>query len=221
MSTDSPGRIKPALPYSVQAANIVRAAILNGRYELGQRLNEVELSAELGISRSPLREGLQKLINEGLIRPVNGRGIFVARPTLAEVKDLLEIRLALDPLAAQFCAERASEAEVEALSRGLDGLVNSHLVGAQGDVGQIPDFHMMLFEASKNQKLRELGTMVHSQLRLVRFRSASSEQRLTDAQSEHLAILEALSARDARSARELTVEHVSNGGTHILEVLSD
>lgn len=213
-------RIQQTVPYSVQAADILRSRILGGQYTLGQRLSEVELSTNLGISRSPLREALRALANEGLVTVVSGRGVFVADFTIEEVRELLELREALDVLAIRLAAERCTADQLSTLEKNLEGLTSA--LRSQGaEVPHWPsDFHLCIYEAAGNGRLSEYGLAVHTQLRLVRFRSGAAQDRMDKAHQEHLGMLKAIRKHDPDLAERRMREHLLAGGTHILEQLS-
>src|SRR5215218_7099701 len=93
--------------YAEQARTLLRRSILNGVYGPGQRLKEMEISRVLGISRSPVREAIQGLANEGLVRIAPQKGAFVANLNATEVAELYEVREALEIMAVRLAAERA------------------------------------------------------------------------------------------------------------------
>ncbi|GFG50380.1 hypothetical protein CQY20_06805 [Mycolicibacterium agri] len=215
-------QIRQAVPYSVQAADIVRARILGGVYSPGQRLSEVELSSALGISRSPLREALRLLANEGLVTVISGRGVFVADFSEVEVRELLEIREALDVLAVRLASKRATPDDIKKLESNLEGLttaLRSH--GSETQAWPSSDFHLCIYEVAGNRKLKEHGLAVHTQLRLVRFRSGAAAERMDQAHHEHLLMLAAISDHDADKAERRMREHLSNSATHIIQQIQE
>ena len=214
-------RIQQTVPYSVQAADIIRSRILGGEYAPGHRLSEVELSASLGISRSPLREALRLLANEGLVKVVSGRGVSVADFTESEVRELIEIREALDVLAVRLAAERATPNQIALLRDNLEGLTTSLRTHGTQTLEWPSDFHLCIYEAAGNKRLTEHGLAVHTQLRLVRFRSGVAEDRIEQAHQEHLALLAAITAHDPDLAGRRMQEHLSNSASHILALLGE
>jgi DNA-binding GntR family transcriptional regulator len=214
-------RIQQTVPYSVQAADIVRSRILGGEYEPGRRLSEVELSTSLGISRSPLREALRLLANEGLVNVVSGRGVFVADFSETEVRELLEVREALDVLAVRLAAKRATPDQIDKLRENLEGLTNALRTHGTQTPEWPSDFHLCIYEAARNRRLKEHGLAVHTQLRLVRFRSGAAAERMERAHDEHLALLAAISDHDPDMAARRMREHLGNSAAHILEQLSE
>src|ERR671921_371811 len=94
------------ISYPEQAREVVRHLIFNGTYQPGQKLKEVELSKVLGISRSPIREALQTLANEGIVDLIPNRGAFVVSFDLGEVEELFAVREALEALGVRLAVER-------------------------------------------------------------------------------------------------------------------
>jgi len=219
MPTDDLSVVRPSVPYSVQAANILRGKILSGAFELGQRLNEVELAGQLGISRSPLREGIRQLAEEGLVRLISGRGSFVASFEPDEIRDLLEVRMALDVFATGLAADRATEREIDDLARKLEDATDSLQHADRVQDPWTADFHLGVYQASHNSKLYEQGKVIHTQLRFARFRSGAAQDRLEQAHQEHLQILQALRAHDAETARKSMRHHLEQSRYHILDVV--
>ena len=212
--------VQPITPYSEQTARIIREAILAGHYQPGQRLNEVELSTTLRISRSPIREGLRKLVDEGLVVLQPGRGAFVASFAAEEIAELLEFREALDVMAARLAAQRASAEQMEAMQRSLEAATVAH----KSHDGVAPpwtsDFHILILKAGGNRKIVERGSEVHTQLHLARFRSGSTNHRPDEANEEHQAILDAIRARDPDAAEAAMRRHVRNAAAHITRVIA-
>lgn len=221
MSTGGEDAVSPYTPYSVQVAEIIRGKILGGQYASGERLNEVALASSLGISRSPIREALRHLAKEGLVDLVGGRGAFVASLPADEVNDLLEIREALDALAARLAAQRATDDQLDELEHELlDYTARLHQPDP-ATFSTTEDFHLGIYRAAGNGKLTELGLTVHTQLRLVRFRSGASQDRADQAHEEHLEIMRALRRHDPDEAERRTREHLSVSRTYILAVLEE
>ncbi|MFS8499517.1 MAG: GntR family transcriptional regulator [Micromonosporaceae bacterium] len=205
-------------PYSEQVAQILRRSILSGHYGPGQRLNEVEISTSLGISRSPIREGLRKLADEGLVVLKPGRGAFVASFAATEVQELMELRQALDVMAARLAAQRATEAQMADIQRSLEA-ATAALKGGEPVPPWSSDFHLLILRASGNRRIAERGAEVHQQLRLVRFRSGSSADRTQEAHDEHQAILDAIRARDVELAGRRMQDHLAAAAAHISRVV--
>lgn len=211
--------VQQQAPYSEQAARIVREAILAGRYQPGQRLNEVELSAGLGISRSPIREGLRKLADEGLVALHPRRGAFVASFAADEIRELMEFRQAIDVMAARLAASRATPGQLDEMQVALEAATAAH----KGSDGAAPpwtsDFHILILKASENRKIVDRGVEVHTQLHLARFRSGSTADRAQAAHDEHQSILDTIRTGDGTAAAEAMRTHLENAAQHIRHVV--
>jgi DNA-binding GntR family transcriptional regulator len=201
--------IRASRPYPQQVAQIVRQWILTGKFEPGQRLSEVDIAATLHISRSPVREGLRKLVDEGLVEQHPGRGVFVTGFHPHEVQELLELREAFDVTGARLAATRATSAQIDEIA----GCADPH--GDAGADAETVDFHVLILRASGNSRLADRGEEVHRQLRLARLRSGASVERSAEAHAEHRAILEALRARDADAADRAMRAHLAKASAHI------
>lgn len=218
-SSTGGGLVEHSASFAEQAAGIVREAILAGRYSPGQRLNEVELSSQLGISRSPIREGLRKLTDEGLVVLSPRRGAFVARYDAKEIQELMEFRQALDVAAARLTAARATDQQLDELQRALEAATVAHKGQASAAPPWESDFHILILRATGNRRIIDRGTEVHTQLHLARFRSGSSVGRAQEAHDEHQEILDMIRAGDEDGADRAMRSHLQRAAAHISEVV--
>ncbi len=188
------------------AAHILREMILADEIKAGERLNEISLAQRLGISRSPLREAIQSLAGEGLVRFVPGRGAFVVELALDTVRHLAQVRSALECLGARLAAEAASDQQLRELEELLDAAE-----GSMDDQAPYPselDFHRNLLKASGNPPLVEITGTLSTQLRLARLRSAQEPRRARQALAEHRLILDALKRHDPDGAAWAMEQHL-------------
>lgn len=211
--------VERPIPYSEQTAWIVREAILAGSYSPGERLSEVDLSNRLGISRSPIREGLRKLADEGLVVVYPRRGAFVASFDMEEIRQLMEFRQALDVMAAGLAAERATLQELDALQDALEAATVAHKGTASASPPWDSDFHLLILRASGNPKILDRGVEVHTQLRLIRFRSGSNVGRAEEVHDEHQAILDALRSGDSVASEAAMRRHLEHAKERIAAVV--
>lgn len=213
------GLVEQSKTFAEQATQIVREAILAGRYSPGERLNEVELSGELGISRSPIREGLRKLTDEGLVVLTPRRGAFVASYDAEEIRELMEFRQAIDVAAARLATARATPEQLDDMQAALEAATKAH----KGNVDAAPpwatDFHILILRATGNRRIIERGTEVHTQLHLARFRSGSAAGRAQEAHDEHQEILDKIRAGDPDAAGEAMRNHLERAAAHISTVV--
>jgi len=187
----------------------------------GQRLSEVELANALGISRSPVREALQRLANEGLAQLVPNKGAFIATFSLDKIRELYEVRGALEGMVAYLAAARSSSEQVQNIT---DLLI--HTGEEIGDSGARAypaalDFHAQLAELAGNQELAEIAMEVSTQIQLARSLSASLPGRASIAFDEHQLILEAIAAGDPAVAEQRMREHIHRSMESTVRILSD
>lgn len=206
--------------FSDRVERALRDRILHGEVAPGARLNEVEIAGELGVSRGPIREALQRLASDGLVELQAHRGAFVRRLGPAEVRDLFEVRMALETTAARLAAQRATDAQLA----DLDALVHA---GAE-PIGHADvrfqgarDLHARLAEATGNPALAAHLTLVNQELRLLRTRSGEVPARAEHAVAEHAAIVAAVRAGDADGAAAAMEAHLRSALTHALSAMED
>ncbi|HET7559303.1 MAG TPA: GntR family transcriptional regulator [Limnochordia bacterium] len=199
----------------------VREAIIEGQLKPGERLMEIQLAERLGVSRTPVREAIRKLELEGFVVMIPRKGAYVADISLKDIADVFEIRGALEGLAAQLAAERASDEELERLERLL------HEIGVcveQRDVDLMVDldtrFHDVLYTASRNQRLGQILSLLREQIQRFRTRTLANPQRMKVARDEHQALVEALAARDPDLARRLAEAHIESAENSLMSLMS-
>jgi DNA-binding GntR family transcriptional regulator len=201
----------PRLPLSQQALQTLREAILAGRLAPGERLVEERLSAELGMSRVPIREAIKQLVVEGLAVPAadapGGRGAQVATLSAEVAAELIEVRAVLEGLNARLAARNPAPAKgprIEALL--ARGAALSAASPAEELAALNAEFHGLLAEAGANRVLQELMRPLRERTEMV-FRRNTTERAAQDWQ-EHALILGAVAEGDEELAALLAARHV-------------
>lgn len=196
-------------PHSVREAaySHLRGAILTGSLLPGARISEPGLAQELGISRTPVREALQRLAQEGLVELLPGKGARVRVLSAEEVREVYDVRALLEGEAAALAAQNATEAELDRLERLLQ-VLEALPKEAYAQQMQVDfDFHTALVEAAHNKTLARIYADLRSSLTLVRsFQQTQSQHPKT--RQQHQAILSALKARNPAEAAEAARAHV-------------
>ena len=203
--TDVRERFQPR-KFGDQAAEVIRQMILTGELRCGERLNEVALAQELGISRSPIREALNALAGEGLINFTPGRGAFVPEIDLDTVRQLGQARRALECEAVRLVVENATDGALDELYALVER------VATDGEAGLYPpgvDFHSLIVSYSGNKVIEQLAATVHRQLRVARLVSEQTAHRTQQAFDEHLKIVDAVRRRDTTEAVAAMYEHLT------------
>jgi DNA-binding GntR family transcriptional regulator len=198
----------------------IRAAIMNGTLQPRERLMEIQMAEELGVSRTPIREALRKLELEGFIVMVPRKGAYVSDLSFKDIADVFEIRAALEGLAAGLAAERITEEELERLERLL---VEKQEAITQDDIGKLVEvdtkFHELMYQASRNVRLGSIISNLREQIQRFRLRSLSYPGRNKLSLEEHKKIVEAIQARDSQLARQLAQEHIENAENVLIECM--
>ncbi len=194
---------------SAVAIELIRAAVIDGRLEPGQRLKEEELARELGISRTPVREALLVLQTEGLLESAPNRGATVRTFEADDLDDLYQLRAVLEGFAARRAAARITDAELALLSESNERFVRLRDAGEIADlVRENVRFHDAILAAAGSERLTQLVRGV-IQLPLV-YRSYfwySPEQKLIS-EHYHRQLTAAFAVRDAERAELVMKEHV-------------
>jgi DNA-binding GntR family transcriptional regulator len=200
----------------------LREAIFQGTLRPGERLMEIQLAEEMGVSRTPVREAIRKLELEGLAVMVPRKGAYVAGLSMKDIIEVFEIRGALEGLAAELAAERITEEELEELERDLVKTTESI---DSGDLSRYVamdiDFHGQLYKASRNERLTQIINNLREKIQRFRTTSLSLPGRMKAALEEHKKIVEAVSGRDGILARRLAEEHIENAENSLMEAILD
>jgi DNA-binding GntR family transcriptional regulator len=180
------------------------------------RLDERELSERLKISRTPIREALARLEQEGLVRIVPRKGVFIARKSKAEILEMITVWAALESMAARLATTNASDAEIGALRTLFSTLKGDE---ARAHIDEYSDqnikFHQSILDMSKCALIGEIASGLFIHMRAIRHRTISEDDRVSRSVVDHLQIIEALEARDADLAERLVREHTLNLHAHV------
>lgn len=194
----------------------IREDILNGRYMTGDKLVEIKLADELGVSRTPVREALKQLELDGLVDNIPNRGVVVKGISQDDIDDILTIRLCIEGLVGQWAAERILDEEVKELEEIFDLM---EFYTSKGDVDKIFElntkFHETLYKATKSRYLEGVLKDFQLFIKSSRNNSLKTEGRLFTALEEHRNILIAIQNHDRESTRNTLVKHISESNDNI------
>ncbi|MGI5151526.1 GntR family transcriptional regulator [Plantactinospora sp. CA-294935] len=190
---------------------LVRDKILTNEYGPGAVLNQTALARELKISTTPLREALRRLKSEGLVELDAHRDARVTALSPEEARDLLEMRRALDPLAAALASERRARSDIAAMRAAFDRLDPLPDRPDRADLVAHRAFHRAIYTASHNDVL--ITTLdglweKADRYRLVGLRGGRDQPERDETAAEHRAILEAVIAGDGELAAKVMREHI-------------
>ncbi len=207
-------------PLREAVCETLRDAIRKGILEPGERLMEVQLADELGISRTPVREAIRKLEQEGYVIMMPRRGTYVSDISTGDVKEIFEIRSALESLAAGLAARRIEPDELETLQNLLieiEGYI------AKNDIEKIVEtdikFHGLLYKVSRNERLVNIINNLKEQLARFRTLSMSYPGRLQETLEEHSEMVEAIANGDVSAARDAAEHHMERAEKTYLKAI--
>lgn len=196
-----------ARPPLLDAYSLILAAIDDGTYKPGDRLVESELAERFGVSRTPIREALQRLETQSLLTR-DGRSLIVASLDHNQLAELYVVRAQLEGLAARLAAKHASVEEVRVLRDMVTEdrrLMNDPKALSRAN----KRFHKQIHLASHNRFLVQQLDLVHRSMALLATTSLEAEGRGRTALEEHEAIVEAIARGDGEAADKALREHIS------------
>ena len=180
------------------------------------RLDERQLAEDLGVSRTPIREAIARLEQEGFLRIVARRGVFIVRKTKREVLEMITVWAALESMAARLITEHASDAEIATL-REMFGTFEGGQVEAKIDEYSETNisFHQALLRLGKCDLLNRIAENLFIHMRSIRMRTISEDHRASRSIIDHMNIIEALERRDTELAERLARQHTLDLGAHV------
>jgi DNA-binding GntR family transcriptional regulator len=180
------------------------------------RLDERRLSQELGVSRTPIREALTLLEQEGFVRPVPRRGIFVVRKSKREIIDMIVVWAALESMAARLAAARAPAEDLAALRALFEEFRDEPPSEHMNEYSEANiKFHQTILRLSGCELIVDMTENLFIHIRAIRTVSLRQDNRAERSMREHMAIIDALEARDAETAERLTREHTLGLAEHV------
>jgi DNA-binding GntR family transcriptional regulator len=200
----------------------IRKAIVSGTFAPGERLMEIQMADDLGVSRTPVREAIRKLEMEGFVVMIPRRGTYVANLSIKDINDVYEIRISLDVLAAGLAAERIEPEEIEELQKLLLEITEANEAGDMDKIVQLDTaFHDVLYKASRNDRLSNIINNLREQITGIRGTSMRYPGRMADTIEEHRALVDSIAARDPERAQNAARVHLENAEHTLLKALSE
>ena len=199
------------LPLRDVVFNTLRRAILRGELKPGERLMEIQLANKLGVSRTPIREAIRKLELEGLVLMIPRKGAEVAEITEKNLRDVLEVRCALEELAVQLACDRIDRDRVKELHTAA---AHFRDILDSDDITQIAAadeaFHDVIFKATGNDRLIQLLNNLREQMYRYRIEYLKKKECYPQLLKEHATIMKAIEEHDKAKATWVTVQHINN-----------
>ena len=210
------------LPLRDVVFNTLREAILKGELKPGERLMELQLAAKLGVSRTPIREAIRMLEQEGLAVTIPRKGAEVAKMTEKDMEDVLQIREALDELAAKIACEQISEEQLEELVATMHEFEESTKTDnvkkiAEADV----KFYDIIYQSTGNPKLVNMLNNLREQMYRYRVEYLKDENNYPTLMKEHKDIVEGLVRKNKTQVTETMHQHVKNQAVAVKAMIQE
>lgn len=215
-------RFAPEATFKTKAYAALKAAIINMDIYASAEprwVDERQLSERLGVSRTPVREAIAMLEQEGFVRSVPRKGIMVLRKTQREIIEMIQAWAALESMAARLVTDVASEAEIRSLRLIFAGFNEGHR--PEDHVSEYSSanimFHQAVIRLSGSSVLAELTDNLLLHVRGIRQITIGRDDRTRKSIRDHLAIIDALERRDTAAAEQLSRQHTLGLATYVEE----
>ena len=194
----------------------LKNSILAGEFENGAELREIALAKKLGVSRTPVREALRQLEQEGLVEIYPNRGAYVKGITYKDVEDIFRIRARLEGLCAEMAVSSITREQLDKLD---EIILLSKFYEEKKDMEHLlkmdSQFHEVLFESCGSKMLEHQLKDYHQYVQKARLRSLKRQERAKKSTQEQEEILLAIKDKDAKRADELATRHILNAIANI------
>jgi len=189
----------------------LKKAIINGKLQQGKIITELQISKEFGVSRTPVREALYKLTATGLIRKAPNKGFLVSTWSIKEIKDVFEIRIALECLAVKLFIENSCSEDVESLRGILEKMKKAVKEKNFMEMTKMNNnFHNVIIRKSGNSEILHTLEPLKNKINIFRLISISTPTRSEKSLNEHESILDSIVKKDIDSAKKLFEIHIKS-----------
>ena len=195
--------------------------IIEGELSIGKRLDEAELSGHYGVSRTPVREALQRLAESGLAEHLPRRGTFVRAPSLTELIEMFEVMAELECMAVRLATRRATSEEIDTLTKSNEACRVEFEVGNTKNYYELNAYvHRQIYKISGNGFLAAEAKRLHDRLRPFRRFQLQVRGRMRESMQEHDIILNAIRDGDVDRASETMRRHITLVGERFHDLVS-
>jgi len=190
-----------------RAYKVIREKIINCELAPGELLNEKALISEIGTSRTPIREALNRLEQENLIRIIPRRGVFVSDISLKDIMDIYQVRENIDPFVVQLATPLAPEERLLYYKKQFENL---DLNDFWHSIAIDREFHYFIAKSCNNKYLLQMLENIYAQSQRIRILSSRLPKRIQDSTNEHLNIISYMVQRNELKAAEAMKIHILN-----------
>lgn len=210
------------LPLRDVVFNTLRDAILKGEFKPGDRLMEIHLAQKLGVSRTPVREAIRMLELEGLVVMIPRKGAQVAKMTEKDLRDVLEVRDALDALAVSCACKRMTSDFITKLQTAMDAFEEATKSGNIRNIVETDEaFHDVIYAQTDNPKLQNIINSAREQMYRFRYEYVKDSSVYPQLIAEHRGIVEGFEKKDEEHLKEIMHTHLKNQINTVLMVIRE
>ncbi len=203
------GKIYAALKQAIAAMNVYATPE-------PPKLDERQLSEALRVSRTPIREAICRLEQEGIVRTIPRKGAYVVRKTKKQLVEMITVWAALESMAARLVTQRASDEEIASLRKIFATIENSQVEAKIDEYSEMNiSFHQALLKMSRCELLTEMTANMFMHMRWIRMRTIGEDRRASRSIVDHMHIIEALERRDTELAERLARDHTLGLAAHV------
>lgn len=204
-----------------KAAEAIRDMVIGNVFEPGEPLSEVRIGEMLGISRTPVREAISQLDQEGLLRIIPGRGAIVAKMTVEDIKEINDLRMVLEPLAVETALNDISDEDVKRCRYIWEQFLDRFEKGENLSSEELSEadtaLHGLILDRCKNNRLRNFLNVLHFQIMRYVFASWKTQEYVADTIRQHLDIVHFLQAKDVEGLKNALRAHIEFNNRYQLE----
>lgn len=194
-----------------RVCQILKKTIVLGEIPPGKKIDEESLAKQLGVSRTPIRESLFRLENEGIIEIIPRRGAFVVQHSKERIVEILLVREVLEGLAARLAVDHMDERTIEEMKSLFKDFSQSNIRDRFKDYTKADlKFHTLIIQKSKNSWLTSFMNILNEHIQMLRLRTVSLKGRPENSLQEHLKIIAALEKRNHSLAESSMRKHIQN-----------
>ncbi|TWT27232.1 GntR family transcriptional regulator [Planomicrobium sp. CPCC 101110] len=213
--------IEKPVPYYEQFYHSIKAMIFEGKFKPGERIVETQLAKEFNVSKSPIREAIRMLVQEGLIVTDEKSRMVIYEPTLKDVEEIYFCRKALESFAVRLMIEKAADSEIEEIEELLletekairDGQEDKAIIDLNAS------FHNLIIEFTKNERLKKQIKDLKTLMYFFRVMNFQGGHRAEDILKQHRDIFYHIKKRDQEKAAQAMLDHLQLDVDHLTEVL--
>jgi DNA-binding GntR family transcriptional regulator len=194
---------------SIRITKEIEEAILSGQLKPRERLVEMDLISQFGVSRTVIREALKRLEAKGLVRSTPYRGVVVADLTVEEIEEIYFLRAELEKIAARLVLKHITQKEIQNLRRLSIEVEKNLREKTYQMIEKDSEFHRMIFRACRNSYLYDMIDFLRTKAHIVRFSAWSLPQRVEESIVEHREMIKAIEERNLSQFEKLIIKHLT------------